>query len=158
MKKIREILSDNMPYIIVIFSIVLIYGISVSFRHFENIWLSVIILLTILMPGSGRIRYKQYYVSADNKDISNPLFVRGYFRKNEKKSIILSELKGIYYCQVVALIVTGIIVIYWGIAALVDFRNHTIENCFLVLSIVVFFVFGAIITFYKCKRLTKKCL
>lgn len=97
----------------------------------RNIWdwhLGIIIYLLVLplMPEGywrylfkvhqenefGRISEKVSWIAL-REDSSNPLYVKGYFRKNFKGNPTskMARLKGYYFCQIVAIIQMLVIII-----------------------------------------------
>lgn len=43
----------------------------------------------------------------------NPLYVRGFFREKKKESLMFSQLKGLYECQIASLILLALVLIYY---------------------------------------------
>ena len=65
----------------------------------------------ILLPGLSKVSDRNHYVWAAKASYYNPLYVKGCFRKFSQKSYFWSELKGLYYCQ---LIMAAIMIVIWG--------------------------------------------
>ena len=83
------------------------------FANKEHIMWHVGFLATdfILLPGLSKVSDRNHYVWATKASYYNPLYVKGYFRKFSQKSYFWSELKGLYYCQ---LIMAAIMIVIWG--------------------------------------------
>lgn len=149
MKDKHNILMKYINYILLILYLCGIYIIFGVLGEFHSLIIPVIILLGFWPPYGIRIGYRRKYVSSDNLDISNPLYARGYFRKNAGKSFWLSDLKGFWYCQMLSLIlIIGIlcyrIINFWG-----DFRNENVEDVFIFSSILLFIILMILDSFYK---------
>lgn len=113
---------------------------------------SYIILCSFWFPlqGDGIGIYKYW------KHDKNPLFAKGYFRKG-RKIFFLSELKGLYWTQMVAVLEIAVLVVY-GITSLFIGRNWYIEITFLFFYAIVSFVHVSIASHYAniIKKSSKK--
>lgn len=104
--------------------------------------LSYLILCGFWFPlqGDGIGIYKYW------KHDKNPLFAKGYFRKG-RKIFFLSELKGLYWTQMVAVLEIAVLIVY-GITSLFIGRNGYIEIIFLFFDAIVSFVHISIVDHY----------
>ncbi len=91
---------------------------KIWFQDQEDVlWLIGYILANfIILPRTGFIEEQNRYIQADQKTDRNPLYAGGYFRKKTGNPVYWSNLKGIFYCQLVMVI---LMVTVWGIVLVV---------------------------------------
>ena len=83
----------------------------------DFVWLIGYLLANfIILPQTGFIEERNRYLEADRKTDFNPLYVSGHFRKRTENPVYWSNLKGIFYCQLIMLILMGMV---WGIFLLI---------------------------------------
>lgn len=83
------------------------------FGYNEHLIIVTAFSILCLLPGSGNIKERGYrYEWADLFDDRNPLFAKGYFRKNVSGKTICSKLKGNYYCECILLGLYAISALY----------------------------------------------
>ncbi len=110
--------SKFIDWVVCIIAVIIFYGnimllAEKCFANKEYIMWHVGFLAAdlILLPGLSKVSDRNYYVWAAKASYYNPLYVKGCFRKFSKKSYFWSELKGLYYCQ---LLMTAIMLVIWG--------------------------------------------
>ena len=115
MKKIKYWLIFFVGNIIIIFFNV---GVLARIWFEDEVVLLIGYLLAnfIILPRSGFIEEQNRYLEADRKTDFNPLYVSGHFRKRTENPVYWSNLKGIFYCQLIMLILMGMV---WGIFLLI---------------------------------------
>lgn len=72
------------------------------FYGYEDFFLPFFSLIIYWIPNSIKINYRREYEFIDERNVFNPLYVRGYFRKHIKDKTIFASLKGLYYCQIIS--------------------------------------------------------
>lgn len=83
------------------------------FRYNIYLMTGAIIACLCLISGSGRIQDREYRNKlGDQLDKNNPLYAKGYFRKNASPHSFFSNLKGNFYCEMGLLAVIFIAVTY----------------------------------------------
>ena len=83
----------------------------------DFVWLIGYLLANfIILPQTGFMEERNRYLEADRKTDFNPLYVSGHFRKRTENPVYWSNLKGIFYCQLIMLILMGMV---WGIFLLI---------------------------------------
>lgn len=70
------------------------------FGYNEHLIIVTAFSILCLLPGSGNIKERgSRYEWANLLDDRNPLFAKGYFRRNVSGKTICSKLRGNYYCE-----------------------------------------------------------
>lgn len=114
MKEIKFWLIFLLGNIIIFFNMATLAGIWFGD---DFVWLIGYLLANfIILPQTGFIEERNRYLEADRKTDFNPLYVSGHFRKRTENPVYWSNLKGIFYCQLIMLILMGMV---WGIFLLI---------------------------------------
>lgn len=72
----------------------------------KDFWMIGCVLAGILLiPRANFFHDRDYYVWADSWNAHNPLYNKGYFRKNTGNTSLWANVKGLYYCQIALVIV-----------------------------------------------------
>ena len=61
------------------------------------------------------------YLLADQRNIANPLYTKGFFRNKESKLCFLADLKGLYYCQITTAVFIFLSLMYKAV-----YRNNVL--------------------------------
>ena len=68
--------------------------------------------LALWLPGINQLADGTHYSMADELNNSNPLYARGFMRKNASGKAVLADLRGLYYCQKATILPLGCACIY----------------------------------------------
>lgn len=107
---------------VLIYLFVFVYGMRDIYRRSIIETISYIICMGsgwCLIPCANFLQYRSYYKWIDCLDEWNPLYVRGYFRKQAGKSCVWADLKGLFCCQKAILICWILFLLYE-----IVFRNY----------------------------------
>lgn len=107
---------------VLIYLFVFVYGMRDIYRRSTIETISYIICMGsgwCLIPCANFLQYRSYYKWIDCLDEWNPLYVRGYFRKQAGKSCVWADLKGLFCCQKAILICWFLFLLYE-----IVFRNY----------------------------------
>lgn len=107
---------------VLIYLFVFVYGMRDIYRRSTIETISYIICMGsgwCLIPCANFLQYRSYYKWIDCLDEWNPLYVRGYFRKQAGKSCVWADLKGLFCCQKAILICWILFLLYE-----IVFRNY----------------------------------
>ena len=124
---IRDVVDTLKEYIIFFLMLVILlvfYVMRESWGGHLGLFLDVVFLPVVLVGNwgyefrmsqaneFGRDRYKASWVAL-REDSSNPLYVKGCFRKNYKRNpnSKMAKLKGYYFCQIIAMIQMPVMII-----------------------------------------------
>lgn len=124
---IRDVVDTLKEYIIFLLMLVILlvfYVMRGSWGGHLGLFLDVVFLPVVLVGNwgyefrmsqaneFGRDRYKASWVAL-REDSSNPLYVKGCFRKNYKRNpnSKMAKLKGYYFCQIIAMIQMPVMII-----------------------------------------------
>ena len=124
---IRDVVDTLKEYIIFFLMLVILlvfYVMRGSWGGHLGLFLDVVFLPVVLVGNwgyefrmsqaneFGRDRYKASWVAL-REDSSNPLYVKGCFRKNYKRNpnSKMAKLKGYYFCQIIAMIQMPVMII-----------------------------------------------
>lgn len=124
-KKIKRI---ALLVLVLITFVTLIVYLSVKYVGFR---ISTICTL-LTLSGFGRKVGLDFDLYKKMRNVNNPLFLNGYFRKTYSR--FFSELKGLFYCQIYILVQAGIFMLYGIVTIAVASRWYLFEIFMIILA------------------------
>lgn len=107
--------------------------------------------LVLWLPGINQLSERTHYSMADELNNSNPLYARGFMRKNASGKAVWADLRGLYYCQKATILPLGCACIYMLYIYFHDFGHvFWIDIIFIIYFWGLFLVWMVLRSYYCC--------
>lgn len=116
-------------------------------------WLGMAVASAILlwMPGINHLAQRTRYPRANELNNCNPLYARGFMRKNASRKLFLADLRGLYYCQMASILPFGCALIYMSYIYFHNFQHiFWFDVVFIVYFTGLFLICLGIRGYYCC--------